>query len=435
MKAKPIKLDVGTVYQKKAGGTYYYRYQINDRRKAVSLKTNDKDEAVKKAKTLMPITKAPAAEVVAAHVKVARGWANPGKELPIEEAWSVYDKHPDRAQPATVNVYLRYKSYFADFVDWARDRGHQFLHGVTDEVAADYCCVLKGMEISVDTHNKRVARISHIFRTLKDYTRDETSDWTNRNLRRRRREETGITARRLPFSREQEEELFAVLEDPKRRLMNKSEIRIMFYLGAFTGQRMKDCALLQWQKVDLVHQRIKVIQFKTEKEATIPIAPRLLEVLKEAEAQRNEDDVYVLPNVARRYLRKNANRKDVGAGLVNIDVMRVIRWIGVEPNAKVEGRRKAVSVYGFHSLRHSFVSFCNENNIPKAVVVSILGADSDIIDQYYTHIGDAAQEQAIQLINGNTMSARERNERALEFLGRLEYKTPDLVELKKILTG
>jgi hypothetical protein len=54
----------------------------------------------------------------------------------------------------------------------------------------------------------------------------------------------------------------------------------------------------------------------------------------------------------------------------------------VETAKEVPGRSKAVTVYGFHSLRHSFVSFCIGHNIPKAICISILGADSDIIDQY-----------------------------------------------------
>ena len=36
MAIKPIKLELGTIYQKEDGGTYYFRYQINGERKAVS---------------------------------------------------------------------------------------------------------------------------------------------------------------------------------------------------------------------------------------------------------------------------------------------------------------------------------------------------------------------------------------------------------------
>ena len=35
-----VKLDVGTVYQKEEGGTYYFRYQVQHERKCVGLKTS-----------------------------------------------------------------------------------------------------------------------------------------------------------------------------------------------------------------------------------------------------------------------------------------------------------------------------------------------------------------------------------------------------------
>ena len=102
----------------------------------------------------------------------------------------------------------------------------------------------------------------------------------------------------------------------------------------------------------------------------------------------------------------------------------------------LEGRSaRAVTVYGFHSLRHSFVSFCIDHNIPKAVAVSILGADSDIIDQYYTHIGEDAQERAIQLISGNGMPLKERHERALKYLDSIKQKSAELIAVERLLRG
>jgi hypothetical protein len=41
MAGKVIKLEIGTVYQKTSNGAYYFRYQINGQRKAVSLKTKN----------------------------------------------------------------------------------------------------------------------------------------------------------------------------------------------------------------------------------------------------------------------------------------------------------------------------------------------------------------------------------------------------------
>ena len=93
---------------------------------------------------------------------------------------------------------------------------------------------------------------------------------------------------------------------------------------------------------------------------------------------------------------------------LNIDVLRVVRWIGLEPSVTVPGRDKKVTIYGFHSLRHSFASYCAEAGVPQATVVSILGADSEIVTKYYTHVGNEAQQQAIAAVSGafNTSSAQ-----------------------------
>lgn len=62
--------------------------------------------------------------------------------------------------------------------------------------------------------------------------------------------------------------------------MNKPEVRIIYHLGMFTGQGVKDCVLLRWDKVDFKRKRIESKQFKTGKEVSIPMAAQLFEVFK-----------------------------------------------------------------------------------------------------------------------------------------------------------
>ena len=145
---------------------------------------------------------------------------------------------------------------------------------------------------------------------------------------------------------------------------------------------------------------------------------------------------YVCPKSAVRYNKINAAGKNVGNNLVNIDVLRVIRWIGLEPSISVPGRNKKMTVYGFHSLRHSFASFCAEAGVPKAVVVSILGAESDIVDKFYTHVGDAAQEQAIMAISfsGTGKKDNERIAEAIDFLDKEKPTPENWNRLKEILS-
>ena len=262
-----------------------------------------------------------------------------------------------------------------------------------------------------------IKRIRRIFRVLREYWSGD-NPFQSATLLRKEREEREQDVHRLSFSREQEQELRRVLADDKYKVLNKPEIRVIYYLGMFTGQRLKDCVLLRWSKIDLNMQRIWVKQFKTGKEVTIPIAEELNNILMAAQAWKNSDMDYVCPNVAARYNRIDERGKNIGNNLVNLDMLRVIRWIGVEPSVKVPGRDKRVTVYGFHSLRHSFASYCAEAGVPQATVISILGADSEIVSKYYTHVGDAAQRQAVAAISGcfTQVSAQKKVEEALELI-------------------
>ena len=204
----------------------------------------------------------------------------------------------------------------------------------------------------------------------------------------------------------------------------------------YTGQRLKDCVLLQWQNVDLPHRRIYVKQFKTGKEVSIPMSPQLYEAI--IKAQRWKSNQYVCPKTAARYNKTNADGKNVGNNLVDLDVLRVIRWIGLDPSISVPGRKKKMTIYGFHSLRHSFASFCAEAGVPKAVLLSILGTESEIADKYYTHVGNEAQEKAIAAISGTTFENPDKAkiQKALDYIEQFPQPLPEcMIPLREILIG
>ena len=291
---------------------------------------------------------------------------------------------------------------------------------------------LRSMQISVATHNRKIVRIRRIFGTLKDYLSIE-NPFGSSVLLRKEREEQGTLVRRIAFTREQEEAIRKELDNPHRKLMNKAEIKVVYYIGMYTGQRLKDCALMQWRNIDLEQKRIWVKQFKTGKEVLIPIAEPLLVVLQEA--RKWQTDAYVCPKVAARYQIVDERGKEIGDSLVNIDVLRVIKWIGLEPSVATPGRKRKATVYGFHSLRHSFASFCAEAGVPKAVVVSILGADSSIIDRFYTHVGEDAQRAAIDAISGGfSTSPEQRIKQVLEYITSLTTVSPEVSHIASLLS-
>lgn len=106
MAVQKVKLKIGTVYQKEDGGIYYFRYQVNGARKAVSLKTRNKQDALKEAERLIPILQATSSEVIAAHVQQARNMERQKRTLLLTQAWDAYAQSPDRAIPDTVHETL-----------------------------------------------------------------------------------------------------------------------------------------------------------------------------------------------------------------------------------------------------------------------------------------------------------------------------------------
>jgi integrase len=294
-------------------------------------------------------------------------------------------------------------------------------------MAAQFANELRKQPIAVDTHNRKIRRIKKVFSTLSEhYTGD--SPFGSSSLMRKAREEQENAVRRESFTKEQEQALLEALDNPGFRVRDKAELRVLFHLGMFTGQRLKDCALLQWGKVNLKRQRIWVKQFKTGKEVTIPVSEQLLAALLTAHEWQTTG--YVLPSIAERYQAKDPKGKCVGVNFITMDVLKVIRRIGLKPSVKVPGRRKSVTVYGSH---------CAEAGVPKAVAQSILGAASDIIDKYYVHIGEEAQLKAIEAISigqdANTPAAQIRIDQALAFIQGLPSPSTDIRHLVRILTG
>jgi len=394
-KVKHIPLEVGSIFQRISGGSFHYRFQVDGKRKTISLGTSDEKEAMEKARQQIPIIRSDTASVIAEHVKVAKKLEYRKQPLPLHKVWETYAKHPEHSDslPHEIKMYQADFSQFADFTGPDRD-----LREVTQADAAVFADHLRDMPIAVGTHNRKIIHIKRIFKTLLDDTAQ--NPFQAKTLLRKEREEQGLYPHRTSFTSEQEQALLLELENPKRKLMNKEEIWMIHHMGMYTGQRLKDCVLLRWDKVDLRGKRIWVKQFKTGKEVTLPIAEPLMKAFVKAQKWSDETG-YVCPKSARRYNKTDSKGDNVGNNLVNIDVLRPIRWIGLTPSVKVDGRKKRITVYGFHSHRHYFVSACAEHGVPAATVASIIGDNSDIIQKYYVHVGSAAQMEAIKAVSAS----------------------------------
>ena len=65
-------------------------------------------------------------------------------------------------------------------------------------------------------------------------------------------------------------------------------------------------------------------------------------------------------------------------------------------------------------------------------VTHSLGTDSEIADKYYTHVGDAAQQQAIDAVSG-TMNGKSDRDKINEALAVLENNFDITLDLREKL--
>ena len=257
----------GKLRRRTRNGNYSYRLtSSNGSRKEFTLQTRNYDEAVLKASELDSIWLAPTKEVALAQMNAMRGFSLPEQDASFDEAWAIYKTHPNRATPRTVEEQIGYRRTFREFASFASGiangrvrRPATTIRAVTPELCEEFSSYLKSTSLAVNTHNRKMKRLRRIFECLRDYYNGD-NPFRAKTLMRSVREEQGAVVHRQAFTMEQEEQLVSVLSDsdPRHKVKNKTEIRILYIIGRFTGQRLKDCVLLQWQNIDMSRQRIWV---------------------------------------------------------------------------------------------------------------------------------------------------------------------------------
>ena len=143
------------------------------------------------------------------------------------------------------------------------------------------------------------------------------------------------------------------------------------------GLRLEDACILKWSSVDFDRMIIRCVPVKTKrtgKFVTLYIHDALFNVL----SQRKRDGDLILPSLAARHGRD--------ASTLCRDIEKLFNAIGLYNPDEVEGHRvKAVAKYGFHSLRHTYVSLSADAGVPIHMVQSAVGHGSPEMTRRYLH--------------------------------------------------
>lgn len=203
------------------------------------------------------------------------------------------------------------------------------------------------------------------------------------------------------------------LEDEKKLLDACAESRSRSLLPAVllalnTGMRYSELRLLRWNQVDLDRRTVQVGKSKTEAGTgrVIPLNDKATKVLKFWSEQfpDREPEHFVFPS--ERYGAGGNKFENV---VYDIDPNTAIgswkeSWESVKEDTGVTIR--------FHDLRHTCVTRMLEGGVPLSVVASILGwspATTTRMMKRYGHIGQVAQRQAVEVLDGTPAKKTAKN--------------------------
>jgi integrase len=188
---------------------------------------------------------------------------------------------------------------------------------------------------------------------------------------------------RRPFTIPELKSVLSVADD---------EWRSMVLFGLYTGQRLSDVAMLTWQNIDLRRGEIRLVSRKTGRTLILPIAASLRTHIEALPS--NDDPAGPLHPRAYAIVAKQGKSGHLSNQFADLLAQAGLRRKKPHRKNTDGARQHRGSELSFHCLRHTAVSMMKDAGIPSAVVMELVGHDSEQMSHVYTHVGSEALQKA-----------------------------------------
>ncbi|MDQ3624436.1 MAG: tyrosine-type recombinase/integrase [Verrucomicrobiota bacterium] len=305
-----------------------------------------------------------------------------GDELPThsfrEFADSWLDRKAPEVGPSTLAFYRKAVSKFTAFLGPRADMDVSEI--TSDDVVAFRNHGAKTLAPKTVNHDLKALRM--VFRAARrdKVITEDPSEFVNVTKK-------ASPERRRPFTIPELKAILSVADE---------EWKSLVLFGMYTGQRLGDLASLTWQNVDLVREEIRLVTRKTGKTMSLPIAAPLrkhLESLPSSDAA----DAPLHPRafaLMRKQQGRTGHLSNQFAGLLADAGLREKQAHRKTHTSEGRGHGRAPGGLSFHCLRHTAVSLLKDAGIPAAVVMELVGHDSEQMSEHYTHVGKEALARA-----------------------------------------
>ncbi len=156
----------------------------------------------------------------------------------------------------------------------------------------------------------------------------------------------------------------------------QGEWKTLILLGYYTGQRLMDCARLEWAAVDFTAGKLAFTQEKTTTTLVMPMHEELHEHL-EALASTDKPEQFVMPGMAQQ---PGSGRNGLSSAF-----KRIAGNAGVDIQTVQGGGTRMISKRTFHALRHSFTSALANAGVAPELRMKLTGHKSEAVHAGYTN--------------------------------------------------
>ena len=386
-KANFLKVIKGRLYKRlpggleipaesKAAGVYWVQYSTNGKRvhhRLVDPMTGAPPKNLRDAERLLQVVVQPlAARDELARLEGIRGAMKTAEErladaveavrprLLIADAWAKYPceyairgKFRRKLPPESI---AELKTSWMKFVNWCAEKHSDVrcMEEVTHAICQEYSdWLIQEMHLTANRHNWLLAVASIMFRAAKitdplaEVPRHVVQKESHANL--------------------SSKELASVCSTAT------GELRTLLAIGLYAGLRKKDAVLLKWENIENGQRLVKEMA-KTKKTVAFPIHPVLAAILMETPQAKRKG--YIVPGMAEQY--------QLSAPAISSQVRKHFEDNDIVTIEKSEGRHRAVSRKGFHSLRHTFITLCAQAGVPLEIVRDWVGHSSTCANNQIT---------------------------------------------------
>jgi len=188
--------------------------------------------------------------------------------------------------------------------------------------------------------------------------------------------------------------------------MDRPKVAMAASLAFFCGLRISEVCNMKIEDVDLIKQRLKVVDGKNSrrkfsgygKDRYVPIPPQLISPLKKwLDIIQGGKWLFPSDKSPDTHIRKKSLGEQYKDVLKRANLLIPEREI--EFKTKVNGKKQSKTIvrhkYYFHTLRHSYATYLRDKGVDIYTISDLLGHNQVTTTQIYARISDTQRTKAI----------------------------------------